>query len=487
MLELILAAIQAILQVIVIVILGVILTRLGYFDNSKQKWLSRLNMNFFTPCLLFINIASVISLEKLAELWPIPFFFFLYVTISWTISQISVRVFGIRGSYRRFIIACSVFCNTNSLPIAILSSLAFSEAGRLLYWNSNDTQQDVAARGISYCLFFAMFGNIIRWSYGYNLLQPKEEDKIINIIHSKDDEENINKNYDYKPTLRHSSYSSTASTIPSSPIHQLSDDDDDSADNIKIKNNNDFDSIPSKLEPPIIINERSPLLSSSSASGILPTAYSNQPSIHPLSNSIKYRTKNVIFKIHSFMSPPLYAALLALIVGLSPLKPLMFNKDSFLYPSFTKAIQSCGKVAVPLILVCLGSQLTFIAQQQYQQYFAFDSNDSLFQSLWLSIKKQKVVFISLFTRLSIIPFIIGTVIVWLKWTNIALLQDPMFVVSIILLGCTPTAINLTQITQVSGVFEEEMMQVLFWSYGVVCIPVMTFIVFISLNIVEYCM
>ncbi|CAO3638354.1 unnamed protein product [Cunninghamella blakesleeana] len=479
MLELVIAAIQAILQVIVIVLLGVILTKFGYFDNAKQKWLSRLNMTFFTPCLLFINIASVISFEKLMELWPIPVFFFTYVIVSWIISQISIRFFGIRGSYKRFIIACSIFCNTNSLPIAILSSLAFSEAGRLLYWDISDTQQNVSARAISYCLFYAMFGNILRWSYGYNLLQPKDED--INDYYQqqqqKDEEDQLNFNHQKSsspsssesPTKRQSSYSSTASTIRSSSLSS------NKSDHDTIKN-----ILPSSL--PVSLNESSPLLPTLSSS-------SSSSSIHPLSYPLKNRIKDTILKIHSFMSPPLYAATLALIVGLSPLKPLLFKKDSFLYPSFTKAIQSCGKVAVPLILICLGSQLTFIAQQQFQpSSLSSNSGSSLIQSFWSSIKKQKAVFVALFTRLCIIPFIvIGIVLAWLQWADVALLKDPMFIVSIILLGCTPTAINLTQITQVSGIFEEEMMQVLFWSYGVICIPIMTFIIFIALNIVENCM
>jgi predicted permease len=71
--------------------------------------------------------------------------------------------------------------------------------------------------------------------------------------------------------------------------------------------------------------------------------------------------------------------------------------------------------------------------------------------------------------------------------KIDLLQDPMFVVCIIILGSTPTAINLSQITQVSGMFEQEMMQVLFWNYAVICIPVMTAVVFIALAVVDNCM
>jgi predicted permease len=55
-------------------------------------------------------------------------------------------MFGIDKYYKRFILACVMFCNTNSLPVAIISSLAVSEAGKTLYWGSDDNQDMVSAR-----------------------------------------------------------------------------------------------------------------------------------------------------------------------------------------------------------------------------------------------------------------------------------------------------------------------------------------------------
>ncbi|KAI8098618.1 dynein light chain 1, cytoplasmic [Halteromyces radiatus] len=415
MIELIIAAIQAILQVIVIAGFGVLLTKAGYFDQSKQKWLSKVNMTFFTPCLLFTNIASTISLEKLITLWPIPMFFILFLLISWTTSQVILRIMGVQHNYQRFVIACSMFCNTNSLPVAIISSLAFSEAGHLLYWNSGDTPQDVAARGVAYCLFFAMFCNVIRWSYGYHLLQPDDD---------------LEEHTTMKPFFENTiDVSYTNKQPPSSYSIQC----------------------PPENDTP---NESSPLL---------PIQFNDQQPFYR-------RLTLVVKQCHRFMSPPLYAAFLALMVGLSPLQPYLFDKDAFLYPSVTKAIQSCGKAAVPLILVCLGSQLTLIAQEG---------------SIFLFTQGSRAILASLVNRMIMAPMVvIGIVFVLLRYTQIKLMQDPMFVVTILILGCTPTAINLSQITQVSGVFEQEMMQVLFWSYGVMCVPIMTLVVLIALTMVD---
>ncbi|ORZ06714.1 auxin efflux carrier [Absidia repens] len=459
MLELVISALQAILQVITIVLFGVILTKTGHFDSSKQKWLSRLNLTFFTPCLLFSNIASTISLEKLVTLWPIPVFFCAFILVSWLAALWMLRLLRIQGDHRQFVIACTMFCNTNSLPIAIITSLAFSEAGHLLYWCADDTQQDVAARGVAYTIFYAMFCNIVRWSYGYHLLQQPQT--------AHDDDRDF-KQQQQQQHLRYPEYSTTAPTTR--------------YDTQYIEVDNELTPAPSSMSKSA--HETSPLL---------PICHNSTDTL----SSLRYQTlpcwiglqiKAAALIFHANMSPPLYAALLGLVVGLSPVQPLLFNKHAFLYPSVTKAVQSCGKVAVPLILVCLGSQLTFIAKekkQQQQQQQSISHRSSFYDHSSSSFSSRRAVVASLVARMMIAPLlVIGIVLACLKYTAIDLLQDPVFVVALIILGCTPTAINLSQISQVSEVFEEEMLQVLFWSYGVICVPVMTAIVFIALKIVE---
>jgi predicted permease len=88
----------------------------------------------------------VISYERLLAFWPIPLFFLTFTTISWTLSQTVAPIFGIDKYYKRFVIACVMFCNANSLPVAIISSLAVSEAGKTLYMGPDDTRERVSAR-----------------------------------------------------------------------------------------------------------------------------------------------------------------------------------------------------------------------------------------------------------------------------------------------------------------------------------------------------
>ncbi|KAG0273313.1 hypothetical protein BGZ95_010874 [Linnemannia exigua] len=170
------AAAEAVSQVLVVVACGVILSRTGYLSQSAQKSISKVNLYFMTPCLLFTKIASTINWTQFKAFWPIPVFYVLFSLCSWIVAKVGSRLFRFSKDEEKFVIASIVFSNTNSLPMALLQSLAFSAAGDRLLRDADDTREAVAARGISYILFYAIFGNLVRWSYGFTLLVPKDKE-----------------------------------------------------------------------------------------------------------------------------------------------------------------------------------------------------------------------------------------------------------------------------------------------------------------------
>ncbi|CEP16063.1 hypothetical protein [Parasitella parasitica] len=443
------AAVQAILQVMVVVFFGSVLAKYGYFSMDKQRWLSKLNLVFFTPCLLFSNIASVISFEKLLAFWPIPCFYLTYALVNYTSSQLITRLVGLSPAYRRFVLACVMFSNSNSLPIATISSLAVSEAAHILYWGTNDTAEAVAARGISYTLFFAIFGNLIRWSYGYQLLQRNEDDVVF--------EDNLTVNEEEEDPVQQFQTSSYHSFV-------------DNRSSISSKSDEYLTTSGRSGMPPRQLSAVTITVADENTS-LLPQANlkSNKQMEDVMVPEPLYR--RVAKRVNGFMSPPLYAAFFALVVGLSPLKPLLYNKQSFLYPSLTKAVEGCGKAAVPLILTCLGAQLVSIQESQHPA----------------SPQMKKPVATAIAIRMVLMPFLVVPIVVLFvlygsRFSTLA--SDPVFITMMIVLGCTPTAINLVQITQVNNIFEEEMLRMLFWSYGVVCVPICTLVVFLALNVVD---
>ncbi|KAF9576998.1 hypothetical protein BGW38_008094, partial [Lunasporangiospora selenospora] len=192
----------AVSQVLVIVACGILLSRAGYLSESAQKAISRVNLYFLTPCLLFTKIASTINWEQFKAYWPIP-------VTSWTVAKLGSRLFRFSKDEEKFVTASILFSNTNSLPMALLQSLAFSAAGDRLLRDETDTRQNVAARGISYILFYAIFGNLVRWSYGFSLLVPKDKDQTQSAAQSPQPLQSVLINIDSHPSLDTGSSSHT--------------------------------------------------------------------------------------------------------------------------------------------------------------------------------------------------------------------------------------------------------------------------------------
>lgn len=85
------------------------------------------------------------------------------------------KAFKLKKRPRNFVIAMAVFGNSNSLPISLVLSLSHTISG--LHWDRipGDNDNEVGARGILYLLIFQQLGQLVRWTWGYNvLLAPAE-------------------------------------------------------------------------------------------------------------------------------------------------------------------------------------------------------------------------------------------------------------------------------------------------------------------------
>ncbi|KAF9996560.1 hypothetical protein BGZ65_007854, partial [Modicella reniformis] len=243
-------------------------------SSSAAESISNLNLYFLTPCLLFTKIASTITWTRFLTYWPIPVFYVFFSLISWIVAKAGSRLLSFSNNEERFVIASVLFSNTNTLPLALLQSLAFSAAADRLMRDEFDTKEEAAARGISYVLFYAIFGNLIRWSYGHSLLVPKDDSE-------SDVEEQL-------PTP------SVLINVDLSPAHQTTS---------------------SAIHTAVMKLDTTPLSSPYlSVSGHLKSP----------STSVKSTTDSVLMKatstayerIRQVMTPPLVTALLALFVGL---------------------------------------------------------------------------------------------------------------------------------------------------------------------------
>ncbi|KAI9594133.1 auxin efflux carrier [Syncephalis fuscata] len=203
-------------------------------------------------------------------------------------------------------------------------------------------------------------------------------------------------------------------------------------------------------------------------------SHQRRPSIHPgrALRRMGRRLRRVLKPIHHYLKPvltaPFLAALLGLLVALSPLRDLLIESDGLLHATLFSAIRSCGEAAVPVILVCLGAQLTTLAQHRpAEENDTFET--SLLPSNGIPLRRsypsyRHVVPFVIFSRLFLLPAI-SLAIVWVTLPFAGgLRDDPMFLFTVLLIGACPTAINLMTVCQANGHFERPMGRVLMWEY-----------------------
>lgn len=295
---------EAVFEVVIVCFAGFVAAKTGLLNSHNQKVLSQLNVDLFTPCLVFTKLAASLSLKKMVEIIIIPVFYVISTGISYTCSRVAAKVLHLNEPESDFVTAMAVFGNSNSLPVSVTVSLAYT-LPELLVWDEidGDTSDNIASRGILYLLIFQQLGQILRWSWGYNKLLKKRSYEELNTYMCHD-------------------------------IHE---------------HNEDSYLIP---RPGFVFTDDSSAESVTNVEDII-----NKPIETSRYNSLMDKVP-WLKTILSFMNPPLYAMFVSVIVASTPsLQRLFFTPSTFMYNTVTNAISQLGSISIPLILVVLGSNL----------------------------------------------------------------------------------------------------------------------------------
>lgn len=180
--------------------------------------------------------------------------------------------------------------------------------------------------------------------------------------------------------------------------------------------------------------------------------------------------------VWSFMNPPLWAMLVAIVVASIPdLQRFFFADGTFFKNSVTSAIHQSGGVAVPLILVVLGGNL---ARNTLPADAGHDKEADK--------EETKLLIASIISRM-LLPFIIMAPLLALtaKYVSVSILDDPIFVIVCFLIIGAPSALQLAQICQINNVYMGAMARLLFQSYVVWILPSTLVLVMCALEVVEW--
>jgi auxin efflux carrier family protein len=289
------------------------------------------------------------------------------------------------------------------LPIAIVSSLAYTLDSDL-YWDKidMDTAEKVVSRGILYLLIFAQYqtlfvvlnfrlGLMIRWSYGYrHLLAPENNHK-----------------FDLENTSLRRTSSRRHQTMESDENTPFIRDDDLSTDGGNGRHSRHPSSQHSDFpsEHGYSTGATSPIVATN-----VPFLTSNEEDITsfpaPLERRYRSCLKRVLImawrEFLEFMNMPLWAMLVAVLIALYPRLQhyLFFEKDGFIRGSVIYAIQTCGDVSIPLILVILGAN---IANEDEPHSVEDSQTDPVIDSKWPWTQRQRAIILAVATRMIIVP------------------------------------------------------------------------------------
>lgn len=441
-----------------------------------------------------------------------------------------------------------VFGNSNSLPISLVLSLSQTIKG--LHWDNvpQDNDDEVAARGILYLLIFQQLGQLVRWSWGYNvLLAPAErvEGTIENATSrletgqatlgeseplmrgtstdEEGDEQNVSGSDDTrvenreasKRSARGSQYGCEFRSGQQTPVtHQQHTSSFSSAsstgglskpgpvpDLLPTPANGNMKPAGRKMSFPVVWSNTDPIdedipqglkgipirfrmemLKASRTisrfiSGSSRSAFGALP--HPLRKGLtKIGTivGRFFLGVWSFMNPPLWAMLVAIVVASIPdLQKFFFANGTFFKNSVTSAIRQSGGVAVPLILVVLGGNLARNTLPADPHHTKEDEKE-----------ETKLLIASIISRM-LLPFIFlaPLLAVTAKYVPISILDDPIFVIVCFLITGAPSALQLAQICQINNVYMGAMSRLLFQSYVVWILPSTLVLVMCALEVVEW--
>ncbi|PSK36317.1 hypothetical protein C7M61_004141 [Candidozyma pseudohaemuli] len=429
---------QAVLEVVIVCLAGFFVAKSQLLGTTGQRMLSQLNVELFTPCLVFTKLAPSLSVDKVLDIFIIPVFYAVSTATSYFFSRVMSRLMVLNVAESDFVTAMAVFGNSNSLPVSLTMTLAYSLPDLLWDRMEDDTPDKVASRGMLYLLIFQQLGQILRWSWGYNkLLRKRTPQELDDAITSGE----------VRPL-----------GVDMERQHSGTDRDEGSIENVSPASTLAAD-FPTMAPP-----------SDSDDSSLV-----QKPGHEVHGNIIKRKWHTFInwkpvASFFAFMNPPLYSMLVSvLIASVGSLQKLFFQEDSFVRNTLTKSISNLGSVSIPLILIVLGSNL----------YPSADIPPA-------SLHYKRIVVASLMARM-ILPSLVMLPLIALcvKFINTSILDDPIFLIVAFILTVSPPAIQLSQITQLNDIYQKEMAGVLFWGYVILTLPTTIFIVATSLEVLKW--
>lgn len=167
--------------------------------------------------------------------------------------------------------------------------------------------------------------------------------------------------------------------------------------------------------------------------------------------------------LKAIFNPPLIAIFAAFFVSAIPQVKALFYGPNPLFGALSRAVAVCSGAAIPAVLIGLGCNISLLIRESRRVSF-------------------RMVSMVVASRFVIVPAIAISLLLALR-NEFTLGDDPTFILVMMILISSPTAINLLQVCQSVDKFEDEMSMLLLYSY-LLAIPVMTGLVTFFLYLIQ---
>ncbi|MCO5578984.1 hypothetical protein L7F22_032835 [Adiantum nelumboides] len=164
-------AVMPIIKVLAMCGLGYILAtkRVGLITPPGIKFLSKLVFMVFLPCLIFTQLGSAVTFQKMIQWWFIPVNVIIAAVVGCTIGCVLVWIVKPPPQFRKFTIVAVGIGNIGNIPLVLMDALCRDSS------NPFGTYETCSTKGVAYISYGQWVGAVIVYTFVYHMLSPSEE------------------------------------------------------------------------------------------------------------------------------------------------------------------------------------------------------------------------------------------------------------------------------------------------------------------------
>lgn len=401
----------------------------GKVPKSVLKNISQLNKDVLLPCFIFYNVASGVTFELLTQLWFVPVMCLLCLLWGNLAGRAAAWLTCAPASQWPVAVTVVTFSNVVGLPLPLLMSLI---DGVPQWANSRGSH----SRGTSYLFLANIVQSTMMWSLAGPMLAAGQKAQSSRVNEGSD--KMLGNGSARSDDLGEPS--ATPTTVELAMVRAQEDSPPTGGDGAELGQ------LGLHAAPELDAGGKTGDASgrrSCSSSSTRPVAGARELSEPP--GGALHSVRRAGRACHGMLNRPTLASLLGVLVGCTPLRGILSADDAPLR-AFLDGMNLIGAGAVPLVILTLGATLSDGPAGAGGQM------------------PRRVVVAVLVAKLLIVPLCaLGTLLVALR-LRLLPMGDGLLPLAMLILGSSPTAMNISTIATLQGTGAREVASIMFYEY-----------------------